>query len=1670
MALIRGDHMIVNKTMNRAVKCMFAIIVLFLFYSKNIQANQITQLAEQITIFEDSISEAHSFRVSNISFLEKLILSIECNADKCDNIDYLLDVNNNNKMDLAESIYLISSLSKSYTPIPQSLTITCFSSNHDLISKEHIQLDSLGLKILENNIYFLPENSIPADISIVVMPERDRHGTALIKLSVIDSLNFSNFTEITVVVNPVNDEPTIDQINNQFIKENSKTQKITLTGISDGDPMTNSVDKQAIEITAISSNPKLIPNPRITYTSESNEGLLEYSPVMNANGESLITVTVHDTGGTENSGINQTSISFNISVTPINEKPTIDEIDDQSIIENSGSQTIQLSGITDGDPMSTEADQQFITITAVSGNPELIPNPKITYLLGSNEGLLEYTPIMNANGESLITVTVYDTGGTENGGINQTSISFNICITPINEKPTIDEIDDQSIIENSGLKTIQLSGITDGDPMTTDADQQFITITAVSSNPELLPNPKITYLLGSNEGLLEYTPALNANGESSITVTVYDSGGTENGGVNQTSIYFNISVIPVNNKPTIDKIADQLIKEDSEVQIIQLSGITDGDPGHSEADIQKISITATSNNEELIQKPAIFYYSPNSEGTLYYQPIPNRNGSAIITVEVKDETTISNNSELTTISFQVQVVPVNDIPTIDLVPNETIKESSKTKKHIIELTGITDGDPWISDADNQSISLSVISSDQKLIPKPTISYIFSADNAILEYTPTPMGNGSATITITVQDQDDTVTPVSSELTKVSFKVQVTPINNLPTIDSVPNEMIDEDSGEQIIQLTGIDDGDPWDSEADTKQNISLSVISSNQKLIPNPMITYSSPNENGVLKYTPVKDGNGVAMITITVQDKDNTVTPATSAITRVSFEVQVTPVNDFPTIGSVPNETIIEDSGEQIIQLTGIDDGDPWDSQADLQQMTITAISNNQNLMYDPKIEYISPNTTGFLKFSPVENASGEATITISVHDNGLINNIKEIQFSIDILADPDPPFLTVNEYEKGEDDTPIDLYIEKPLLADTDDSETITYISVFNVPEKATLSAGVRVDGVWFLKNEDLPGLTLTPSRYDDYKTIKLRLEVSSIEINEQTKATTTKEITVDITKQGLKKTGSETTCFISMAEKSTHGMVQILSYFVIILFITMIYLLYKKKMGLWFLFCFFFMMTFFSFDVIHAENIDSDSLFIGINGLSVIEMLDVQDAKNNFILSEDVSFKNTSGFQLIFMAPFLKSFFYNFYLPVDEILIERLSDFDVNETDAIINKNVKEQLYNFVISKKVSTRINDSLSLSGIIGIGAMRTEQKMTFKHEKYKKTAYGPNVRLGLRVEQKFNKSGKYPFALNADIAYTNGLRKVSHYRYLTASAGFTVYYQYQSKEIIGPPPPEIEVEGTINIESSDNSDSITQAHVEIFTGIEHNKIIYYSNNSDKNGRLSYHFFIDPELAMDLHVQVTKPCYYNHFESLDAYQKEKTIFMSLIEPDMQALIIIDETDKDAQAVAFIKARKAIIRYLNSIHWKECEQIKDQIQVAVAYDSSLKKFDSFNEIVKEEPKPLAFFSIKEQLIEAIHSFNNIQDQPKKIIYIMSSRNASFSVSKNTLESIQKIDDSITLELLKSKEISLNCIAIGKNDARDFEKLTQQTDGLFEYCETVDEIYEELLMLINLKKNTI
>ncbi|MGH7972191.1 MAG: Ig-like domain-containing protein, partial [Limisphaerales bacterium] len=282
----------------------------------------------------------------------------------------------------------------------------------------------------------------------------------------------------------------------------------------------------------------------------------------------------------------------------------------------------------------------------------------------------------------------------------------------------------------------------------------------------------------------------------------------------------------------------------------------------------------------------------------------------------------------------------------------------------VNLTGIGSG----AAHENQTLTVTAVSSKPSLIPTPQVTYTSPSATGSLSFTPAPNASGSAMVSVTVNDGG-----ASNNTVVRTFTVTVNAVNAQPTLDAIADVTINENAGAQTVNLTGIGSG-----AANENQTLTVTAVSSKPSLIPNPQVSYTSPGATGSLSFTPAANASGSAMVSVTVNDggtSNNTVVRA--------FTVSVNAGSYPPTLDPIADMTIDENAGAQTMTLTGIAAG----SNNVAQFLAVNALSSNPGLIPNPTVSYTAPEPTATLTFSPAANSYGSVSMTVMV-DNGAISN----------------------------------------------------------------------------------------------------------------------------------------------------------------------------------------------------------------------------------------------------------------------------------------------------------------------------------------------------------------------------------------------------------------------------------------------------------------------------------------------------------------------------------------------------------------------------------------------------------------------------------------------------------------------------------------------------------
>jgi large repetitive protein len=785
----------------------------------------------------------------------------------------------------------------------------------------------------------------------------------------------------TVTVTAVNDAPSFTAGPNQTVFENAGAQTVNpwATAISAG-PADESAQTVSFAVIGNTNAGLFSAVPAI-----SPSGVLTYTPATGVSGTATITLQAVDSGGIANGGVDTSATqNFTITVTGINHAPSFTVGANQTSLEDAGAQTVTpfATAISDGD-----GNTQTLTFNVTNNtNPGLFATAPAV----SPTGTLTYTAAANANGTATITLTLQDNGGTANGGVDTSAPqTFTISVTAVNDVPSFAGGTSASVLESAGPQTFTNfhTAISAGPADESGQTLSFTTTVGAttgsltfSTAPAVAPN-----------GTLTFTATNGTFGTATVSSTLADNGGTANGGVDTSAPQtFTITVNNVNDPPVFTVGGPQTALEDAGAQTAAgfLTGIADGDDGS-----QTIAFNITNNTN-----PSLFSTAPAiaANGTLTWTPAANQNGTATITVRAQDNGGTANGGNDTSApqTFVINVTAVNDVPSFTGSGAAAVLESSGPATFANFNTAISAGP---ADESGQTLAFTVTPAGT------TGSLTFStapaiAPNGTLTFTPTNGTFGTATFSQTLQDNGGTANGGVDTSAAQTFIITVNNVNDPPVFTVGGPQTALEDGGAQTAAgfLTGIADGD------DGTQTIAFNITNNTNAALfsAGPAIA-----ANGTLTWTPAANQNGTATITVRAQDNGGTANGGNDTSAPQTFVINVTAVNDAPSFTPGANPSVNEDSGPaSIAWATAISSG-PADESGQSFGFNVATVSGGALFSSLPTVS-----VAGQLNFTPAPNASGTATFTVTLQDNGGTANggadtSAPVTLTITINSVDDPP-----------------------------------------------------------------------------------------------------------------------------------------------------------------------------------------------------------------------------------------------------------------------------------------------------------------------------------------------------------------------------------------------------------------------------------------------------------------------------------------------------------------------------------------------------------------------------------------------------------------------------------------------------------------------------------------
>ncbi|WP_206747258.1 putative Ig domain-containing protein [Enterovibrio norvegicus] len=605
----------------------------------------------------------------------------------------------------------------------------------------------------------------------------------------------------SVQVMDVNNAPVISGTPTTTVNEGHAFSFTPTASDDDGDTLTYSIANQPSWV-----------------TFDPNTGNLSGTP---DNADVGVTTGIQITLTDDGEGLLTDTLSaFNLTVVDINNAPSI---------AGTPVTTIDEGGLYSFTPTTADADSDSLTFS-ITNQPSWLNFDTTT---GALTGSPAHADVGTVNA---IEITVTDDGV---GALSATLSTFNITVNDINNAPVISGAPLTSVLEGVSYTFT---------PSASDLDSDNLSFSILNQPAWANFDP--------TTGQLSGVPRHQDVGiTTGIQITVTDNGA---GALSSTLMPFSITVIDVNNTPTIAGTPPSSVLEGNSYYFT---------PAVSDADGDALSFSVTN-------KPAWATFNAATgelSGTPLHADVGTTSGIQIV---VTDNGVGSLSATL--VAFDLTVIDVNNPPVIGGTPMTTVNEGSP-----YTFT------PTVSDLDGDTL----IFSDTN---KP--SWLnFDASTGTLSGTPAHQDVGtSAGIQLTVTD-DGTGT-LSSTLT--TFTITVIDINNVPMISGTPGTSVLESNAYTFTPSTSDLDGD------------TLSFSISNKPA----WATFNTTT--GSLTGTPVHADTGTTSgITITVTDNYN----GESFAVLAPFDLTVIDINNSPTITGTPS-TVVDEGNSYYFAPTASD------------------------------------------------------------------------------------------------------------------------------------------------------------------------------------------------------------------------------------------------------------------------------------------------------------------------------------------------------------------------------------------------------------------------------------------------------------------------------------------------------------------------------------------------------------------------------------------------------------------------------------------------------------------------------------------------------------------------------------------------------------------------------
>ena len=623
---------------------------------------------------------------------------------------------------------------------------------------------------------------------------------------------------MTIDVTQVNDAPTVATNTGITVNEGSNGSVITTAMLNEGDP-DDAGAGLTYTVTSIPGNGTLdlsgtTLNVNDTFTqADIDAGNITYDHDGSETVSDSFGFSLAD-GGED--GATPAAGTFNITVTPVNNSPTVATNTGITVNEGSSGTVITTAMLNEGDPDDAGAGLTY-TVTSIPGNGTLdlsgttlsvndtftqadIDAGNITYDHDGSE------TVSDSFGFSLA-------DGGEDGATPATG-TFNITVTPVNDAPTVATNTGITVNEGSSGTVITTAMLNEGDPDDAGAGLTY-TVTSIPGNGTLdlsgtTLNVNDTFTQADiDAGNLTYDHDGSETVSDSFGFSLADGG---EDGATPAAGTFNIIVTPVNDAPTVATNTGITVNEGSSGTVITTAMLNEGDPDDAGAGLT-YTVTSIPGNGTLdlsgttLNVNDTFTQADIDAGNITY----DHDGSETVSDSFGFSLADGGEDGATPAAgtFNITVTPVNDAPSAITISSSAIDEN------IDSTAGLTIGVLTTADVDTadtatytiqggaDAAKFSIANGNELMLTDGVLDYEKQASYTVVIRV-TDAGGLSHDETFIVSVNDITEIPPPAPVITDSAAFETTPVVTEP----IPAEDVTEDTSEETTEESSEETEDP----------------------------------------------------------------------------------------------------------------------------------------------------------------------------------------------------------------------------------------------------------------------------------------------------------------------------------------------------------------------------------------------------------------------------------------------------------------------------------------------------------------------------------------------------------------------------------------------------------------------------------------------------------------------------------------------------------------------------------------------------------------------------------------------------------------------------------------------------------------------------------------------